>query len=226
MCYLSNSTSYDKPDSRPLTSGRCAGGACNATSCGLCGHHAPAGGTLVVHAANDRLLEPAHTSQLLRVRVLHFPDGASVTLPLPPSTIPAQAGRMIYSEPVGSVLRRGNCTTVVISAARSSPRTRGLAPAQVSADGGLVIFAHFPKLNIGSIPPSYPSPAAMKPRKWCPPMLCWAVHVLKRTTVNSEAPDFGITSRPEVGTSLGIAGNSAMVTAAENSLLLANEEDV
>jgi hypothetical protein len=54
---------------------------------------------------------------------------------------------MIFSEPVGSVLRQGHCATAgdccaVISAHPNASVT------QVNTDGGFVIFTHFPDLNL------------------------------------------------------------------------------
>ena len=134
------------------------------------------GSTLVVHAANDRLSdpclsgactgilfkvlpaeehvsasfqsEPAHTSQFV-LRVIRLSDGATEQLSIPAAEISAQSGMVIFNASVASVLKQGSCASPGDCCAFVSPsKDTDAAPPQINADGSMVIFAHFPELNL------------------------------------------------------------------------------
>ena len=105
------------------------------------------GSTLVVHAANDRLSE-AHTSQFV-LRVIRLSDGATKQLSIPAAEISAQSGMVIFNASVASVLKQGSCASPGDCCAFVSPsKDTDAAPPQINADGSMVIFAHFPELNL------------------------------------------------------------------------------
>lgn len=98
-CWMSNSTSYRKYDTRspPITSGWCEGGGCTAPTCAQCvpppppPPPPPPGQNLVVHVANDGWGSTGSLSvtpsTFVRVHVLRFRDGMMTgEMPFTPRT--------------------------------------------------------------------------------------------------------------------------------------------
>ena len=155
-CWMTNVTTYHKADSRqpPITSGVCTGGACTKAACGKCTPFGPATlpstRRLVVHVANDRISSGAFDASRIKLELISFADGQKRELPFTPvePTVPANAGAVVYSQPVADVLKQAPaCSAAADCFALATIRDRPHDDL-TSNTGGLALLANFPSLNL------------------------------------------------------------------------------